>query len=220
MRGIIGLGLVLGSIWLAPSASAQNQPNESWEPGQGNPAVQRPAAYPDQPIVPRDPTLERRRAPAAGNSAPGAMTPSGNVSPGYNPPGVAVAQQPQAPFTLSPQEARQLDQILMFWEQSSLQVRNFQCQFTRLRYSETMGRREQNFLASKEEGAIQFEAPAKVSYQVEGNNPERWVCNGKSIFVYDYPAKRVLQYKLPPELQEKGITNGPLPFLFGAARRS
>jgi TIGR03009 family protein len=45
---------------------------------------------------------------------------------------------------------------------------------------------------------------------------EHWVCDGKSIFELDYKNQQVKQRSLPPEMQGQRITDGPLPFLFGA----
>jgi TIGR03009 family protein len=45
---------------------------------------------------------------------------------------------------------------------------------------------------------------------------EQWVCDGKSVYRFDPALKKVTQYELPPEMQGKGIADGPLPFLFGA----
>jgi TIGR03009 family protein len=36
------------------------------------------------------------------------------------------------------------------------------------------------------------------------------------MFQYDFRTQKVYEYKLPPEAQGRGITNGPMPFLFGA----
>ena len=52
----------------------------------------------------------------------------------------------------------------------------------------------------------------------EKNNPEmeRWICDGKSIYEYDFVQKRIYETKLPAEMQGQGLKNSPLPFLFGA----
>jgi TIGR03009 family protein len=52
--------------------------------------------------------------------------------------------------------------------------------------------------------------------KVDVANTEHWVCDGKSVFVYDPTKKQLLEHQLPPELQGKSISDGPLPFLFGA----
>lgn len=44
---------------------------------------------------------------------------------------------------------------------------------------------------------------------------ERWICDGNSIFEYDFEKKRIYETKLPPELRGQGLKHSPLPFLFG-----
>ena len=54
--------------------------------------------------------------------------------------------------------------------------------------------------------------------KIEAKDPtqsEQWLCDGKSIFQFDYPRKLVTEFVMPPELQGKGIGDGPLPFVFG-----
>ena len=45
---------------------------------------------------------------------------------------------------------------------------------------------------------------------------EHWICDGKSIFEVNGRNKQIIQRRLPAEMQGKQITQGPLPFLFGA----
>jgi TIGR03009 family protein len=45
---------------------------------------------------------------------------------------------------------------------------------------------------------------------------EYWVCDGLSIWEYNFNEKQLVERKLPPELQGKAIADGPLPFLFSA----
>jgi TIGR03009 family protein len=44
---------------------------------------------------------------------------------------------------------------------------------------------------------------------------EHWVCNGQSIFEFDYRRKTLIERSLPPELQGKGIGDGNFPLLYG-----
>ena len=41
-------------------------------------------------------------------------------------------------------------------------------------------------------------------------------CDGKKIFELNQPAKQLIERDLPAEMQGKAITDGPLPFIFGA----
>jgi TIGR03009 family protein len=45
---------------------------------------------------------------------------------------------------------------------------------------------------------------------------EHWVCNGASIYEFRHVEKQLRETKLPPEMQGKAISDGPLPFVFGA----
>jgi TIGR03009 family protein len=47
-------------------------------------------------------------------------------------------------------------------------------------------------------------------------NLEHWVCDGKSIFQIDHKEKTRTERRLPPEMQGQAISDGPLPFVFGA----
>jgi TIGR03009 family protein len=145
------------------------------------------------------------------------------MSPRGNPPGGVTAgvgpaaAPPKPPFVLSPHEEAQLDRVLQFWEQRSSQIKTFRCKFFRMEYNaafEDPNRPNQPLHVDK--GEICYAAPDKGMFRVEEPRPEHWVCNGKAVYQYDFQQKRVVEHKLPPELQGKGITDGPLPFIFGA----
>lgn len=169
-------------------------------------APQYPAAQPEA-LMPRDPTLHR----------------------------VGPQRTPGAPFTLTPQQQADLDRTLIRWEQQGASVRTFDCGFTRIDYDGVFNTSNQPSAILK--GEICYAAPDKGLYQVEGavvgyrwrngqaeggqfvkdQQAERWICNGKSIFEYDFQNKRLVEYRLPPELQEgRALSEGPLPFVFGA----
>ena len=116
-----------------------------------------------------------------------------------------------APFVLSPQEQAELDQVLAAWEQQGAGVKTFGSKFTRWYYNEVFSPEP-----IVDEGEVQYEAPDKGAFQVFGKLPEHWICDGDSIFQYEFQKKQLTEYKLPPELQGKGITDSPLPFLFGS----
>ncbi len=44
---------------------------------------------------------------------------------------------------------------------------------------------------------------------------EKWICDGNSIFEYDFETKRIYETKLPEDMRGQGLKNSPLPFLFG-----
>ena len=52
--------------------------------------------------------------------------------------------------------------------------------------------------------------------QRPGDTGEHWVCNGTSIYEFRHGDRQLRETKLPPELRGKAISDGPLPFVFGA----
>ena len=86
-----------------------------------------------------------------------------------------------------------------------------------------------------ETGYIKFAAPDKGVFKVEqtlaANSQDKWekipdsramhwMCDGKSVYQYDYVSKILREFPLPPELQGKGISKSPLPFLFSSDAKS
>lgn len=135
------------------------------------------------------------------------------------PPG-GPQQASASPFPLTPQEQAQVDWVLRQWERHSAGVKTFECKFTRFVYDPIFhDPKKPKFI---EEGEIRYAAPDKGMFRVfqprgvTAPREEHWICNGKSIFQYDFQKKQLVQYELPTELQGKAITRGPLPFLFGA----
>jgi len=162
---------------------------------------------PDQPVSPQIPTLQPR-------------TQAQPIQP------PAADQDVAAPFQLSAQEQAQLDTLLQAWEQSSARIKTFKCRFTRFEYSTAFGPIDPNKPTSVDRGELRYAAPDRGLFAIEGpanpaantsSNPERWICDGKSVFQYDYAQKRVVEYPLSPEMQGKAIADSPLPFLFGSS---
>ena len=117
---------------------------------------------------------------------------------------------PAAPFVLTPDEQAQLDQVLAAWEQRGTKVKSFESKFTRWQYDQVFGKE------TTDQGEVKYASPDKGAFQVLGEQPEHWICDGKSIFEYKFVTKQLIEHKLPPELQGQGITDSPLPFLFGS----
>ncbi len=55
----------------------------------------------------------------------------------------------------------------------------------------------------------------KVSFVVQPDLPERWVCDGTQILEINDTEKSVTPYEIPKEARGSNIMDGPLPFLFG-----
>ena len=203
----IGCSAILGLL-LATTATAQTRP---WQ-GTNPPA--RPPARPNQPVVPQNPTL-RPRVPGqpATQRLPARARP--------------VQQHPPIPFRLTPQQEAHLDRVLNVWQQHSSKVKTFSCEFTRWEYDPVFGPPDAPRFT--DEGEIKYKTLDKGMFRVlktankngkmveiEPERAEHWICDGKSVFLYDHKTKTLREYKLPPEMQGKAIADGPLPFLFGA----
>lgn len=141
----------------------------------------------------------------------------------------------QPPFTLNPQEQKALDDVLNYWEQRSESIKRYRCKFQRWEYDTVFGPRGTFKTFSR--GEIKYEAPDKGMFKVtemwdhkasvnpgeeakylkrDGESSEHWICDGTHIWERDPKAKRLIQRELPPHLRGKAISEGPLPFLFGA----
>ena len=142
------------------------------------------------------------------------------------------------PFQISAGEAQHIDQILAFWEFRSKKVHHYEANFERWEYDSVFGPANPDIWKTYSTGEIKYEQPDKGMFQIaetkhyvvpkDGGQAkyearpnqvnEHWVCDGKSIFEYDEAAKQLKIWPLPPEQQGQAITNGPLPFLFGAKK--
>ena len=161
------------------------------------------------------------------------------------PPRTASRQQvplpnraPQAPFQLTPEQEADLHRVLRAWEERSQKVQTLACEFKRWEYDETFGIKNPQdptkVIPKESKGEIKYSAPDKGLYHItemrlpvslEAGQPkfqttsdggEHWVCDGQSIWEYNYDKKQLIERRLPPEMQGKAIQDGPLPFLFGA----
>lgn len=125
----------------------------------------------------------------------------------------------QTPFVLTPEQEVQTDSVLKRWETFSTGIRTFESEFSRILYVVSFQHAGQ-LDRRVEHGEIRYEAPDRGMFSVhnhQGEPIEKWLCDGKSVFEYKFTQKQIDQHELPPEMQGKGITQGPLPFLFGAS---
>jgi TIGR03009 family protein len=187
MKLQIGLGITLSLLGaVGPLAAQSSQPVTQ-------PVAQQGAAA-AQPVVPETPVLQQR------TTAP---------------------QVPQAPFVLTPDQEARLEHALQDWERASRDVKTFSCHFKRLQYDpifqgQNNAKTDPNAPDAEDDGELRYGAPDRGMFRVDGRQPEKWICDGRSIFEYDFTKKQVIEHRLPPELQGKAIADGPLPFLFGA----
>lgn len=166
-----------------------------------------------------------RRGPAGPTLSP-PQGPALRRLPDPQEPPTAPQPPPSTPFPLTPQQEEALDRVLNTWEQRSAQVRSFTCKFTRWEFDPVFGSASQ--AAYIDQGEIAYRAPDKGMFRVlytakdgkmvaiGSDRAEHWVCDGKSIYEYDFKNKQLIQHTLPPERQGKMISDTPLPFLFGA----
>lgn len=136
---------------------------------------------------------------------------------------LACAQQytqVQAPFMLDARQQSDLDLFLKRWEEFSGKIKRFEIGFTT--YNNNLG--ETPFSTY---GSFNYIAPDKMSLHIQGewlskterkdgSRQEKLIADGRAIYVYDFSKKVVKEMPLPPEMQGKTISTGPLPLVFGA----
>ncbi len=150
-----------------------------------------------------------------------------------------MAPQPPANFQNSASDEAYLNDLLIAWENKSKAVVNFRCKFVCHKYNIYGPAPDYKF--SEDSGELSYRSPDRGSFKIESSNvwtPEartaddtgpikgtyteqenaktHWVCDGKSVFEFDYSQKQLKERPIPPEMQGQRIVDGPLPFLFGA----
>ena len=147
------------------------------------------------------------------------------------------AENLSCPFpTLPPEHETYLNEVLTYWERSSGEIKRFSAKIQRWQYEPVFGPRDTS--SSYSTGFGTYEAPDKWSYKIDkvlrhrggGEKPryelkshdsnEFWVCDGNSLFEFDYAHKRLVERTLPVEMRGRMLDINPLPFLFqiGAER--
>ena len=151
--------------------------------------------------------------------------------------GIVHAQQPPAPQAfpqLTPEQQAALERLLAAWETRNASVSTWSCGFHRWEYnawSPASGNGEQLAFAESS-GEIKYASPDKGLFRVKeskqwnpetrryevrtGEAGEHWVCNGTSIYEFRHAERQLRETRLPPEMQGRAISDGPLPFVFGA----
>ncbi len=145
---------------------------------------------------------------------------------------VATASVAQPPFQLTREQQAQVDQVLQLWELESDKIKTYKCSFVRREFDPVFLNGGDQTPIAISQGYVSYLSPDKGRFKITeierynaqtqkyekqaGDPNEHWVCTGEAVFEYDAPNKQLKKYEIPPELQGKGITDGPLPFLFGA----
>jgi TIGR03009 family protein len=120
----------------------------------------------------------------------------------------------RAPFQLTPKEAQELEAVLLKWQQHSQQIKSFTCSLKRWERDDVFQKTTIGV------GDLKYSAPDNGLYRVKdektGEMLDHWVCDGQSIYEFNYPKKEVIQRILPANMRGQAIADGPLPFIFGA----
>ena len=141
---------------------------------------------------------------------------------------------PRQPPALSPQEQAALDQLLAAWEARSAAVKTWSCTFHKWEYSawSPADEKGERRAFAESSGELKYAAPDKGLFRIKesrqwnpqtrryevrgGEAGEHWVCNGESIYEFRHAERQLRETRLPPEMRGKAISDGPLPFVFGA----
>ena len=141
---------------------------------------------------------------------------------------------PRQPPALSPQEQAALDQLLAAWEARSAAVKTWSCTFHKWEYNawSPADAQGQRLAFAESTGELKYAAPDKGLFRIKeskqwnpqtrryevrgGESGEHWVCNGESIYEFRHTDRQLRETRLPPEMRGKAISDGPLPFVFGA----
>lgn len=201
-----------------PPAPAYNQPASQ-------PGAQRVQASP-QPAQPTHPSQIPQSLPASQPSAGQPMSPGpASIVPRSTP--TLERQAPlttaSAPFQLTPNQEAQVDEVLQQWEEASKKRQRFACEFFRFDFVPAFSS-SPDVPLHIDQGEACFSAPDKWMFAihgeyvenklVEGQRAERWVCDGNSIYEFDYPGKTVIQHRLSDDMKGEDLVRALLPFLF------
>lgn len=221
---------------LAAPLVAQQVPNRAAQPGYGQPGLAQagagqPRGAAAQPAGPQPIVGPARASGPAANVGPvgGAL----QATPAGPPPGPV---QPSW-IPLDKGHDAWINQVLQFWEARSNKIKAFSCEFVRWEYDPVFGPKDPETAKTIAKGEIKYAQPDKGLFKVTelslyappkmpGAAPEyvkqdatfgeHWVSNGERVFEFDNRGKRMIERELPPEMKNKAIADGPLPFMFGA----
>jgi len=135
-------------------------------------------------------------------------------------------QRPQTELQIP----KELEDLLVIWEQQSSKVTKLRGEIYRYKYDSVYSVETRAkgvfWYQSPDMGRIDF-GPGDLSktsdkkgindilYVVQGDGNQRWICTGKQVFIIDDDKHIFDKIDIPAQQQGKNIMNGPLPFLFG-----
>ena len=199
------------------------------------------------PLATAQSGTQQGQAQAQTPGSPGQLTPEQIAALRAQQQRQAAAAVARAPFELTQEEEQYRNQVLDYWQQSSDKINKYSCKFRRYEFDtdKVAHRNSQTnqlsaasigvgelFFASPQRGRYEvneiwrFAAPPKsdseqADYKLQDKDlfREKWICDGATIYEFDFQSKRLNETQLPPEMQgAKGLANSPIPFLFGAKR--
>jgi len=234
------LFLCLGAISIAPNfclAQAQ-QPNSNQAAQQS----QQQRQYTTPKLTPQQQAAQQQAAQEAYAQEQRRLQQSAAIA---NPQTGQIVQ-PEG-FPLDAAHAKYVDQLLDYWEQNSNRVEKYRCGFMRYEYDRGIVAwrdPQTNQLAAHAivKGEIRFASPDRARYETtqvmkfakppaqaggqadyeevkEETAKERWICDGTTLFDFDFTNKRLMETQIPKDMQGN-VTDSPLPFIFGAEKKA
>jgi TIGR03009 family protein len=232
---VVLLALCIGATWMSTADGQTQEPQQAAAPGT-QPTGQKPAGVRTAPRqAPRTAANPRTQYPPPANALPPGASPENTPPPSQQSTAsqaiAAVGDTPPPGFALTPTQQQLLDKILERWEQQSEKISTFSCKFKRWEIDPAFGPEQNNYTLTDADGVIQYRSPDRGEYEVSKvikwdpvkksylayeEGQEHWMCDGDAIYEWDKRNKQLKVRPLPNEMKGKAITDGPLPFIFGA----
>jgi len=217
---VVLLLLVAGAV-VGQAAQPWQSPQPATQPHQVAPPAQTQPAY-GQPQYAQQPPYgqpSQTYPPTDTQSQPG--QPVGQPGQGLPMMPPAAPTAPAAPpwaDQLTPQQLADVDRVLKAWETYGDRVEMFETEFARRTYEPDWESRQPGAVRLKtlDMGVLKYKKPDKGFFEIKGERAEKWICDGQSIYEYDFAGKQLTQHLLPAEMRGKPFGDGPVPFVFGA----
>jgi TIGR03009 family protein len=125
---------------------------------------------------------------------------------------------------------KELEDLLVKWEENSGKIERLRGDFDRYVYDMVYLAEQRAvgmfYYLAPDQGRMDFgpvpndKVPpridkAKGRFSLQSQPKQRWICNGKDIYIIDDDQKLYDVIHIPLQQQGRNIINGPLPFLFG-----
>lgn len=258
--------IIVCALAVAPLAAQSQSPNQAQSPnrtqyptGTNPTSPQQPGSQsPYQPRLTPQQQAAQQRAAQENNaqqrtaqqaySTQNMAGPTAGIVNAPTRPAATPAIVLPAGFPLSAEHSKYVNDLLDYWEQSSLAVKKYKCKFQRFEYDTSIVAYrdpQTQVLAAYSQafGEIRFAEPDRARFettkildfkappQKQGDLPtylerpneskdvlERWVCDGKTVYDFDFKQKRMYESEIPKDLRGN-VAHSPLPFVFGANKK-